>query len=118
MDGLRDLTVIFSEVVNNVIHCNTCMHVSDWVLLIQDPFIIYEDINGTAISYMVYYSHSDTGEMCHSREIDSSSCDNGIYSEEFNVLSSLCRPLSDINVTVSVVTNLGEGPQTDPIKEG
>ena len=88
------------------------------ILFIQTPFIIYEDINGTAISYMVYYTDSDTGALCGSKEVNSSFCNNGICSDEFNVSLSSCRPSSDINVTLSVVTNLGEGPQTSPIREG
>jgi hypothetical protein len=83
---------------------------------IQDPFVIYEDINGTATFYMIYYSDSDTGEMCGSNEIY---CDNGTCRGEFDISSlSLCRPSSDINVTISAVTNLGEGPSTIPITEG
>ena len=84
----------------------------------QNPFIVYEDINGTAISYMVYFSDSDTGAICGSKKVNSSFCDNGVCSEEFDASMSLCRPSSDINVTVFAVTNLGEGPSTIPIIEG
>jgi hypothetical protein len=67
---------------------------------------------------MIYYFDSDTGEICYSNEINSMFCDNGVCIEEFDASSSSCQPSSDINVTVSAVTNLGEGPSTIPIKEG
>ena len=89
-----------------------------FMLFIQDPFIISEDIDGVIISYIVYYSDSNTGAICGTSKINSSFCDSGICIEEFNVTSLLCRPSSDINVTVSAVTNLGEGPSTIPIMEG
>ena len=84
----------------------------------QNPFIIYEGIDGSIISYTINYSDSNTGEICGST---SAFCVlGGICNGEFDISSSLCRLSSDtsINVTVSVVTNLGEGPQTDPIMEG
>ena len=88
----------------------------DCVDVIQDPFIIYEGINGTIISYMVYYSDSDTEELCGSNKVY---CDQGTCSTEFDISSvSSCRPSSDINVTISAMTNLGEGPSTIPIMEG
>ena len=67
---------------------------------------------------MVYYSDSNTAAICGSSKINSSFCENGVCSEEFDISSSLCRPSSDINVTVSVVTTLGEGPPTPPNREG
>ena len=68
---------------------------------------------------MIYYLDSDTGALCGSKEVNSSFCSNGICTEEFDVsLLSSCRPSADINVTVSAVTNLGEGPSTIPIIEG
>ena len=90
------------------------------ILLIQDPFIIYDGINGTATSYMIYYSDSDTGKLCGSSKLSPSLCDIGICSEEFYdiVELSMCRASANINVTVSVITTLGEGPQSNPIKEG
>ena len=90
----------------------------------QTPFAIYngstvsEGINGSTTSYTINYSDSSTGEVCNSNEINSTSCVGGVCSDEFDVSSSLCTPSSDINVTVSAMTNLGEGPGTNPIKEG
>ena len=94
-----------------------CIH----TFLFRIPLsVIYEDINGTVTSYIINYSDSDTGIRCGSSEINSSLCENGVCSEEFDVSFSLCRlrPSSDISVTVSAVMTLGEGPQTDPVMEG
>ena len=81
----------------------------------QGPFMIHEGVNVSATSYMIKYSDASTGELCGST---SNSCVGGVCSEEFKIASSLCRPSADINVTVSAVTNLGEGPPTNPILEG
>ena len=69
---------------------------------------------------MIYYSDSDTGALCGSKEVNPLFCSDGICSDEFDVsLLSSCRSSADINVTVSaVITNLGEGPQTVTITEG
>ena len=68
---------------------------------------------------MIYYSDSDTGALCGSKEVNPLSCSDRICSDEFDVsLLSSCQPSADINVTVSAVTNLGEGPSTIPIVEG
>ena len=67
---------------------------------------------------MINYSNSNTGELCHAGEIISSLCNNGSCIEEFDTSSSSCRPSSDINVTVFMITNLGKGPPTSPIMEG
>ena len=102
-----------SNYINNNYAYNIIFHPLSFI---QDPSIIYKGINGTVISYMVYYSDSDTGELCGSNEIY---CDKGTCSGEFDISSaSSCRPSSNINVTIFAVTNLGEGPSTIPIMEG
>lgn len=85
------------------------------IKFMQSSFVIYEGINGLATSYTISYSDSNNGQLCGST---STSCVGGTCSGEFDVSSSSCRPSSNISVTVSVVTNLGKGPQTDPIVEG
>ena len=84
----------------------------------QSTFFIYEEITGSAILYTVKYLDSATGTTCGSHSVSATSCMGGVCSDEFEISSSLCTPSSDINVTVSAVTNLGEGPQTNSIKEG
>ena len=81
----------------------------------QNPFIIYEGIDGSVISYTINYSDSNTGELCAST---SASCVGGVCGGGFDASSSSCRPSADINVTVFAVTNLGEGPPTVPVMEG
>lgn len=84
----------------------------------QSSFFIYEEMTGSATSYIIRYLDSATGAICGSRFINTTSCMGGVCSNEFEISSSLCTPSSDINVTVSAVTSLGEGPQTKPVKEG
>jgi hypothetical protein len=81
-------------------------------------FFIYEDIIGSATSYTIKYFDSATGAICGLHSINATSCISEVCSNEFEISSSLCTPSSDINVTVSAVTILGEGPQTNPTKEG
>ena len=90
-------------------YCFICM---------QSHFTVYKGINGSAISYTINYLDSDTGITCGSEKINSTLCTaGGFCSTEFDILSSMCTP-SDINITVFVTTNLGEGPKTNPIMEG
>ena len=56
--------------------------------------------------------------MCNSMKIDFLACNNGICSGVLSNTSSSSCQSSDINVTVTAVTNLGEGPPTNPIMEG
>lgn len=57
--------------------------------------------------------------MCGSNYIvEATSCMGGICYDEFNISSSLCQSSADINVTVIAITNVGEVPESNPVKEG
>ena len=74
-----------------------------------DSFVISDGINDSIISYIVSYSsntHSNSSTIPVSCMDDS--CEYVV-----DVPSSLCPPLSDINVTVSAANKLGQGPSTD-----
>ena len=81
--------------------------------------MIYPGITGSTISYNVTYSNSASGRICGSNNIvDATSCIDGICCDEFNISSSLCQSSADINVTVIAITNVGEAPKLNPVKEG
>lgn len=94
-------------------HGTTCN-----MLLAQGSFDIYSGIQGNAISYTVTYSDSNSGRVCDSETFSASNCTSGFCSSTFEISTSLCPVSSDINVTVFATTNLGDGPKTNPIKEG
>lgn len=69
---------------------------------------------------MVTYSDVASGRVCDLKTIpaNSSGCSSGVCSDEFNVLSSLCPQSSNITATVFVVTNIGNGVESNTITEG
>lgn len=62
-----------------------------------------------SISDGVYYG-SDT--------ILASRCVDGSCSSSFEIFSLKCLPSSDINVTVFATSIIGDGPTSNPVKEG
>ena len=84
----------------------------------QRPFEVYNDITGRVVSYAISYSDSASGAIFSSNIVNATSCEDRVCSDEFDIESSLCTPSSDINVTISATTNLGEGPESNPVKEG
>ena len=81
-------------------------------------FVISDEIDGYASSYTITYSDSASGRICGLDTFLASNCTESICSRVFEISSSLCTPSSDINVTVSATTNIGDGPRSKPIKEG
>ena len=72
-------------------------------------FVISDGIYGSILSYNVSYlsnTHSNSS-------IVPVSCKDDNCEYVVDVPSSLCPPLSDINVTVSAANILGQGPPSD-----
>lgn len=91
--------------------------VTKYYYCVQSPFDVYDGIQGNATSYTVTYSDSASGIVCSSETILASNCLGGFCSSTFEISSSKCPGSSDINVTVFATTNLGDGPETNPITE-
>ena len=120
-NGLRRITTTFKPLVNFINLDQTirfCNHDLYYYHVWQEPFEIYDGVNGHATSYTTTYLDSALGTICGSNVINALSCSEEVCSDEFNISSSKCMASSDINITVHATTNLGDTPNSDPIKEG
>ena len=74
--------------------------------------MISEGVNGSALSYTISYTDSNTGEMCNFLTISASSCKQGICTVPFiNPLS--CSEVvgeGDIDISITANNRLGKGP--------
>ena len=74
--------------------------------------MISEGVNGSALSYTISYTDSNTGEICNSLTISASSCKQGTCTVPF------INPLpcsenvgdGDIDISISANNRLGRGP--------
>ena len=80
--------------------------------------MIYDGINGSAISYSVNYLDSISGGVYGSDKILASSCVDGSCSSSFEISSLMCLPSAGINVTIFATFVIGDGPASNPVKEG
>ena len=91
----------------------------------QEPFQIFEGIDGSATSYTVNYFQIDsitvTNTTCVSVLIPSSSCKHGECKHIFDISSlshCLTAPVSSIGVTAFATNILGNGVNSDPVFVG
>ena len=74
--------------------------------------MISEGVNGSALTYTISYTDSNTGEMCNSLTISALSCKQGICTVPF--ISPLpCSETvgdGDIDISISANNRLGKGP--------
>ena len=84
-------------------------------MLLQDPFLFSDGVDGSAASYTIDYSDTISGSNCGLATIPASSCSHGVCQNVFELSSSLC-PFSDsITVTVFGTNALGNGTTSTPV---
>ena len=81
----------------------------------QNPFFIFNDVDGSATSYTAYFVDTSSDKGCDSRTIDSSVCVNGTCCIIYQILrDSPCSHSSNLTVTVYATNILGNGPESKP----
>ena len=74
--------------------------------------MISDGVDGSALSYIISYTDSNTGEMCNSLTISASSCKQEVCTVPF--ISPLpCSETvgsGDIDISISANNRLGSGP--------
>ena len=84
----------------------------------QESFTISGELESLVASYTITYTESTYGGVCGLATVLASSCVDGICSHTFDVSSSSCPPLSNINVTVFGRNQLGNGSISHPVTVG
>ena len=94
---------------------HVCMHVH-----MQEKFNISKGVDGSAVSYNINYTDSDSGAVCASTTIFklASSCVNSVCSHEIIVSSSPCHSSLSIQVTVAGANRFGSGLPSVPVSIG
>ena len=93
-------------------------HAIIYITCLQESFTISDGIEGSATSYTITYRDSTYNGICGSATIPASSCVGGMCSHTFEASTSVCPPLSDVNVTVFGTTQLGDGAVSNPVTVG
>ena len=84
----------------------------------QISFIISGEIESIVATYTINYVDSTYGGICGIATVSATSCVNGLCSHNFDVTTSFCPPLSNINVTVFGTNQLGNGSTSHPVTVG
>ena len=84
----------------------------------QESFTISGEIESIVTSYTITYVDSTYGGVCGLATVSSASCVNGLCSYTFDVSTSSCPPLSNINVSVFGTNQLGNGSTSYPVIVG
>jgi hypothetical protein len=84
----------------------------------QESFTISGEIESIVASYTISYVDSTYGGVCGLATVLATSCVNGLCRHTFDVSSSSCPPLSNINVTVFGTNQLGNGSTSLPVTIG
>ena len=84
----------------------------------QESFTISGEIESIVATYTVTYVDSNFGAVCGLATVSATSCVNGLCSHTFDVTTSSCPPLSNINVTVFGTNQLGNGSTSHPVTVG
>lgn len=73
-------------------------------------------MDGSADSYTIEYSDSDSNEVCNSTTILASACQNGGCQHELEVHSNPCSSSSSyLTVVASASNRLGNGTYSNPV---
>jgi hypothetical protein len=81
----------------------------------QPSFALSDGIDGSALSYILVYNNSVSGDGCGSAIIPASSCAAGVCRHSFTYEGSGCSSFStDVNITISATNILGIGPPSEP----
>ena len=84
--------------------------------LFQKPFNIAEGIDGSASSYTIIYTDTESGGiLCDSVKVPGFSCQGELCSHLFDVSSSSCVNSTNISVAVYATNLLGDGPASEPV---
>ena len=87
-------------------------------VFMQENFNISNGVDGSAVSYSIYYTDSDSGAVCASATILASSCISGVCDHEIIVSSSPCYSSLSIQVTVAATNRFGSGLPSVPVSIG
>ena len=92
-----------------------CVHVLIfYITIIQKDFVLLADeATVLATSYTVNYSDSSSGETCGLSTIPASSCGETVCGNAFEVSSTSCFNFTNISVSVSALSRLGNGPASE-----
>ena len=79
--------------------------------------MISEGVDGSALSYIISYTDSNTGELCSSLTLPASSCKQGICTVPFISPmpcsgSETVAEDGDVDISISADNRLGRGPPT------
>lgn len=90
---------------------------SSYGLCFQKPFNIAEGIDGSAASYNIIYTDTESGGiLCDSIKVPAFGCQGSLCSHLFDVSSSYyCVNSTNISVAVSATNVLGDGPASEPV---
>ena len=83
----------------------------------QKSFNITEGIDGSASSYTIIYTDTESGgiSVCDSIKVPAFRCQEGICRHLFDVSSSRCVNSTNISVAVYATNILGDGPASEPV---
>ena len=100
----------------------TIVHICDTTIiqfmqLQEDLFTISGNISGSPTSYTTHVSNVVSGSSFDS-SVGLSSCEEGSGCPIELSSSNYCPKFTVINVTISAVNKLGEGPHSDPLTIG
>ncbi len=84
----------------------------------QESFIISGEIESIVSSYTITYVDSTYGGVCGLATVSATLCVDGLCRHTFDVSSSSCPPLSNIDVTVFGTNQLGNGSTSLPVTIG
>ena len=80
--------------------------------------MISDMINGSASTYTIVYTDSVFGTVCGGAEIDFVLCERELCRHLFDSLTSECSATTNIEISVSAINALGEGPSSPSIFQG
>lgn len=80
---------------------------------LQDSFDISKGVNGSALYYEVSYSIEEN--VCDTRNLSSTLCNQGVCSISFDVVAACRRRIGVIKISVTAFNRLGSGPPSQLI---
>ena len=100
----------------DVMLANSYMYIYTYM---KEPYTISGQMDGAASSYTIVYTESHFGTICGQVSLPvTSACVDGTCKHVFAVSTSSCPPLSNINVTVYGINQLGNGSVSNPVTVG